>query len=128
MGRVEALASIERALDGAHAGAGTTVFVEGTAGIGKTSLLAAAREQAIAAGMQVLAGRGSPLEHEFAMGVVRQCFGVAVQGITDVFQGAAARARDALEPSPRHEPAAPEAVLHGLFWLTANLPTRPPWR
>src|SRR5688500_14561495 len=108
VGRVEALADIERALDGARAGAGTTVWLEGAAGIGKTSLLASAREQAVASGMHVLAGRGSPLEHEFAMGVVRQCFEVAVQGDSDVFRGAAERARDALDPAPQHEPAAPE--------------------
>ena len=126
VGRFEALADIGRALDGARAGAGTTVFFEGPAGIGKTSLLACARQQAVASGMRVLAGRGSPLEHEFAMGVVRQCFGAAVHADPDVFQGAAGRARDALQPAPQHEPAAPEAVLHGLFWLTANLAEKAP--
>lgn len=126
VGRVDELARVENALDGARGGVGALVFVEGAAGIGKTSLLAAARRHAAAAGMRVLAGRGSPLEHEFAMGVVRQCFAPVVHGGGDLFGGAAGRARSVVAEVPEETPGAPEEVLHALFWLTANLAARAP--
>jgi DNA-binding CsgD family transcriptional regulator len=126
VGRAGEFAQLAHALDGARAGVGATVFVEGAAGIGKTSLLAVARQKAAASGMRVLAGRGSPLEHEFPMGVVRQCFEPAVRGDGDLFRGAAGRARSAVAQAPEDKPGAPEAVLHGLFWLTANLAAESP--
>ena len=121
VGRTEELARLAAALDAAREGAGGTVLVEGPAGIGKTSLLAAARRDGAAAGMRVLAGRGSPLEHEFAMGVVRQCFAAVVRDGAMTLRGAAARARSVLADVPEDLPGAPEELLHGLYWLTANL-------
>ncbi|MDQ3978771.1 MAG: hypothetical protein M3314_04365, partial [Actinomycetota bacterium] len=53
---------------------GGVLIVEGGAGIGKTSLLAAAAERAAEFGHEVLRGRGSELEAGFAFGVVRQLF------------------------------------------------------
>ena len=47
-------------------------MVEGPAGIGKTALLAVAREVAEGEGFRVLRARGAELEREFAFGVVRQ--------------------------------------------------------
>ena len=61
-------------LDSARAGEGRLVVVEGTAGIGKTRLLGAARELAHARELEVLTARGGELEGEFAFGVVRQLF------------------------------------------------------
>ena len=121
MGRAEELARLASALDAAREGAGRAVLVEGPAGSGKTSVLAAARSYAEATGMRVLAGRGSPLEHEFAMGVVRQCFTAVVRDGAKALQGAAARARSVVAEVPEAAPGAPEELLHGLFWLTANL-------
>jgi predicted ATPase len=63
------LAAIRGAL-----GTGGVVVIEGGAGIGKTSLLAAAAEDAEAAGYQVLRARASELESDFAFGVVLQLF------------------------------------------------------
>jgi predicted ATPase len=54
-------------------GHGGLVVVEGTAGIGKTRLLAAARAQA-AEHMRVLSARGGELEGDFPFGVLRQLF------------------------------------------------------
>jgi ABC-type transporter Mla maintaining outer membrane lipid asymmetry ATPase subunit MlaF len=51
---------------------GGVLAIEGGAGIGKTSLLDTACEQAASAGITVLRARGTELETEFAYCVVRQ--------------------------------------------------------
>src|SRR5919107_1046358 len=71
------LAALLRA---ARRGSGTLVLVEGSAGMGKTALLARARERARATGMAVTSARGSELEREFAFGVVRQLLEAVVVG------------------------------------------------
>jgi predicted ATPase len=58
----------------AAAGEGAFVLAEGPAGIGKSRLLEAAREQAEEAGMNVLTARGGELERDFPYGVARQLF------------------------------------------------------
>lgn len=63
------LATLDALLDG-----GGVVVVEGGAGIGKTSLLAACCERARRRGWRVLRGCGSELETGFAFGLVRQLF------------------------------------------------------
>ena len=50
------------------------VLIEGTAGIGKSRLIAELREHATYRNMRVLAAHGSDLEREFPFGVVRQLF------------------------------------------------------
>ena len=59
------LARIESALNQARSGSGTFVVIEGPAGIGKTSLLAAARTVAAESGMRVLRSRATEVEREF---------------------------------------------------------------
>src|SRR5919198_166950 len=49
-------------------------LIEGPAGMGKTRLLAAARERAPQTGMQVLSGSGSELERESPFALARQLF------------------------------------------------------
>ena len=68
------LASIETLVDATAAGNGNFVAIEGSAGVGKTSLLAETRQIATGAGLRVLGARCSELEQEFAFGVVRQLF------------------------------------------------------
>src|SRR5919198_2542442 len=68
---VAALAALLDALPG---GEGRVAWIEGPAGIGKSTLLAEERRHAADAGVQVLAARGSELEREFPFGVVRQLF------------------------------------------------------
>ena len=117
------LAIIEQVL-----GHGGVVVVEGGAGIGKTSLLVAACARAEDRGRQVLRARGSELEEGFAFGVVRQLFErrVATSAVAKreaLFGGAAAATRPLL--SGQLGDVAMEdasfAVLHGLYWLAANV-------
>ena len=51
--------AIDDAIRAALAGDGTAVVLEGPAGIGKTSLLDAARRRAVEAGMTVIASHGA---------------------------------------------------------------------
>ncbi len=125
-----------QALDGlivaACQGSGQLVTVEGAAGVGKTRLLAAARAHAQRTGMRVLAARGSALEREFAYGVVRQLFEPALAGAdraerNDLLAGAARPAAVLLDQIDAAATVADRsfALLHGLFWLTANLAQTP---
>jgi len=123
----------ERAAVTATVESGGVLVIEGGAGIGKTALLAAGCEQAAEAGYEVLRARGSELESGFAFGVVSQLFErrVAVGGPAEceaLFAGAAAAARPLLS-SQLGEGAVRDisfAVLHGLYWVAANLAgTRP---
>jgi predicted ATPase len=68
------VAALEALVDAARRGGGRFVVIEGTAGIGKTRLLAEARAIAGSAEMRVLAARGGELEGDFAYGIVRQLF------------------------------------------------------
>ena len=122
--RESELGSIEAALEGAASGHGSVLVVEGAAGIGKSSLLAAAAERAD--GMRVLRARGSPLEQAYAFGTVRTLFDpIRATGDWDALTAdAAALARHALDPVPAAigpGDDATHATLHGLFWLAANL-------
>lgn len=118
------------ALAATSAGEGAVVALEGEAGIGKSALLAHATRCAAAAGMCVLTARGGELEQAFGYGVVRQLFDVPLAAMTPaqrrrLLNGAAALAAPALssvEGAAAGGGAAETAsVLHGLYWLTANL-------
>lgn len=125
--REREIAALAELLDAVPAGEGHVAWIEGPAGIGKSTLLTEARRRAAAAGTQVLAARGSELEREFPFGVVRQLFEALV---TDperrerAMAGAAAPAA-AVFGSP--DAAATSdgdvsfAALHGLFWVALNL-------
>lgn len=58
VGRLHELASLRAALEGARAGAGRVVVIEGEAGIGKTALAEQAAREASAGGAKVFWGRG----------------------------------------------------------------------
>src|SRR5689334_12014362 len=72
---------------------GCGLLIEGPPGIGKTRLLAAARE--LADGRVVLSARGSELERDFPFAVARQLLEPAVH--PGAFAGAAEFARPVLE-------------------------------
>ena len=76
VGRAEELEVLERALDRARSGAGSTVLVAGDAGIGKTRLVSELAARARAAGFQVLVGRcldlvGTELPYQPFVGALR---------------------------------------------------------
>ncbi len=129
LGRIEATLA-----EACCAGHGRFVVIEGPAGIGKTTLLAAARTVAADAGMRVLRSRGAELERDFAFGVVRQLFEPPLADASeleraDLLQAGAGKAASLLglpgasavhdEPSAGVDPSF--AILHGLYWLCANL-------
>jgi hypothetical protein len=131
------VAQLDALLQDARAGRGRLAVLEGPAGIGKTSVLAAVRADAERAGMTVLRARGADLEREYAFGVVRQLFepllaGAGASERTEWLDGAAglAVARLGLVSGEAEDeaglPDATFAVLHGLYWLTANVAQRSP--
>jgi DNA-binding CsgD family transcriptional regulator len=137
--REHEMRALESILESARSGAGTTLLIEGAAGVGKTRLLAAARDSA--AGLTVLCARGDELEHEFPFGVARQLFEpvladmrpaqrshalAGAAGLAAAALGLVGAGRTELEEPPDEAPDRLERVLHGLYWLTANLTTRAP--
>jgi class 3 adenylate cyclase/DNA-binding CsgD family transcriptional regulator len=127
------LAALDALVAAVPAG-GRLLAIEGPAGIGKTRLLSEARGRAQASGMRVLAARGSELESEFSYGVVRQLFEPLLASApreerNELLAGAAELASPIFDPAqlaaePDRESSL--AMLHGLFWLTANLAARRP--
>jgi DNA-binding CsgD family transcriptional regulator len=126
------LDAIRRALERVREGEGGLVAVEGPAGIGKTRLLRAGQALAEEAGLLVLVARGGELESQFAHGVVRQLVerplvGASAEERAAALGGPAAAAAAALglvEGAPPDGDGGEDrafAVLHGLYWLVANL-------
>jgi DNA-binding CsgD family transcriptional regulator len=104
------------------------LVVEGRAGIGKTSLVEVACSRAAELGYEVAHARGSELEAGFAFGVVHQLFerrlAAAPAGErAALLAGPAAAVRPLLSGELVAESAGDSsfAVLHGLYWLVANL-------
>jgi DNA-binding CsgD family transcriptional regulator len=130
------VAALEALADAARSGGGRFAVIEGSAGIGKTRLLAEARAIAGSAGMGVLAARGGELEGEFAYGIVRQLFepllaSAAPDLRTELLSGPAALIEPLFETSKlaASEDAPAEgsfAILHGLYWLAANVAFQQP--
>jgi len=130
--REEELERIDAALDAAREGRGGALLIEGPAGIGKTSLVAEARRRAQARGMLVLHGRGTELEREYALGVVRQALQPAVRAAGPLERGrllagvAAHAAPVVLDGVHDDDASTPFAMLHGLYWLVANMTANTP--
>ena len=124
------LGRVEGAIAAAADGRGQLVVVEAAAGLGKTRLLQAALAIARRRNFATLSARGVELEREFPFGVVRQLLEPALAAAARprrdaLFTGAAALARPLFESnSAAAAPSAIDgthAILHGLYWLLANL-------
>ncbi len=121
------LEALDRIVAGAAAGRGGTAVISGLAGVGKSSLLAVTADRARAAGLRVLACRCQPLEQEFSFGSAIDLFGPvwaevahdggAAQLTAPLFEQ---RGPDAVGPTPIF------TLLHGLYWLTADLAASTP--
>ena len=123
------LAAIAAAIESACSGSGSALLVEGVAGIGKTRLLRHACEQAARAGMTVLAARAAEFEDGYAWGVVRQLFEAEMRadgGRRRLADDAVALAALALTRDAQPGDEDPFAVLHGLYWLTADIAQQAP--
>src|SRR4051795_3552488 len=129
------LAALHAYIDSAASGAGRLIAIEGRAGIGKTRLLAEARTIATQAGLTVLSARGGEMEQEFAYGIVRQLFEPIIAAATsderaELLSGAAALAGALFENVAigvdDDETDVSFAMLHGLYWLAANVALRKP--
>ena len=115
------LAAVAAAIAATTDGRGTVLLFEGEAGIGKTSLLGAARGAARAAGLTLGDARASATEAGVAFGVVRQLLlPVLGDDRAQLLRGAAALAAPALDggaPAAASTPDGGFATIHGLVWL-----------
>jgi DNA-binding CsgD family transcriptional regulator len=119
-------AALAALIDAMPSGEGRVAWIEGPAGIGKSTLLAEARRYGVSAGAEVLAARGSELEREFPFGMVRQLFEAVVSDPRRrerLLAGAAAPAAAVFgaPDSAANEGDVSFAALHGLFWVALNL-------
>jgi tetratricopeptide (TPR) repeat protein len=118
--------------DGMRGGAGRVVIIEGPAGIGKTRLLAATRALAGGDHWTVLAARGGQHERESPFAAVRELLEPVVAGASpgersELLAGAARHAEPVFAaPAGRAPGDRSFTVLHGLYWLLANLALRRP--
>ena len=127
--RDEELEGLLRGLLRARAGQGGAIVVYGPAGIGKTSLLREAVSSAREMKLTVLTGQGSELEQDFPFGVARQLLEALVTDVsgedrTRLLAGAArlgATAIGVASDDPALQPDPAFGLLHGLYWLVANL-------
>lgn len=120
----------------ARAGSGGLVLIEGAAGLGKSRLLRWTAEHATKEGLHALRARSGEPERDFSFGVALQLFERLVATSPQkerrkLLAGAAALAAPVFEGEhwgrvrPPQQPAH-EGLLHGLFWLAANLAERSP--
>ena len=133
--REQELDRLRALLGTAVGGHGGAALLEGPAGIGKSSLIAAARALAAEHDVECVAARGGELERDFAYGVVRQLLEprlmrASAEERTAMLQGAAGLAAPLVGLKPELPPERyrgalgddpTAAALHGLYWLTANL-------
>ncbi len=126
--RAAELAVIAAAIESACSGSGSALLMEGVAGIGKTRLLTHACEQAARAGMTVLAARAAEFEDGYAWGVVRQLFEAEMRAGRGQWRADDAVALAALALTRDAQPGDEDsfAVLHGLYWLTADIAQQAP--
>jgi DNA-binding CsgD family transcriptional regulator len=128
--RERELRELQRALVEARDEKGQLLLIEGSAGLGKTSLLRASFDAAAAMGFTVMRARASELERDFPYGCVRQLLEPVVLRAAAaererLFDGAAALAMPLFAPrAPAQSEASADSafsVLHGLYWLLNNL-------
>ncbi|MEU4906416.1 ATP-binding protein, partial [Streptomyces sp. NPDC022067] len=135
VGRAAELQALTAHAEAARAGRSGLVVLSGPAGIGKTSLLRAFLGSDACRKMTVLHGTCGEVVAGAGYGGVRALFkglGLTAEDAQDspLLRGSARRALPALIPCPAGEEPSQAAtvypVLHGLYWLTANLMAHDP--
>ena len=127
--RTDELESLSALVSRAAGGESGVGVVRGAPGVGKTSLLTAARTDALGQGMRVLSARGSPHERDYPFAVVSQLFGPVVLATDagarpELFSGPARHAQRLFEPTGEVSSTSSDAAyatLYGLFWLLAGI-------
>lgn len=127
--RERELRELDDALSDARREQGRIVVIEGPAGIGKTTLLAALLDDAAESGFAAFRARASDLESNVPYGCMQRLLEPAVSGASarerDPFEDAAAHASLLFTRGDRAlaRPAADGGfgTLHGLYWLLNNL-------
>ena len=126
------LAHIAGWLSDASRGRGRLALVLGGAGLGKSTLLDRAAALAGDLDVTTLRARGVELEREMPFGIARQLFETVVLRLSKdqravVLGGAAVHARSLTGLAEDVSPVGDLlAVIHGLYWLLANLSQRGP--
>jgi DNA-binding CsgD family transcriptional regulator len=111
---------------------GSMLTIEGASGLGKSTLLRTVCTLAAGEDAEVLSATGRELERDFAFGVVLQLFEarVALAGEEEcaaLLSGMADQARPLFVSSAREALSEPSFhLLHGLYWLCANLASNRP--
>jgi DNA-binding CsgD family transcriptional regulator len=116
--------ALSELLDRLGEGRGSVVLVEGPAGIGKSSLLEASAQAARDRGMTALLVRGDELVMESSFAAVRELLWPQLRTAgPDALEGAAGLAAPVFDARPggTGERDRASVVLHGLYWLVADL-------
>lgn len=119
------LQGIDQTLAMARAGSGQVLLIEGSPGIGKTSLIDASCERAADQGDLVLRATAAALEEDLSWGVVRSALAgelIDPSRREALLSGAAAAAAPLFTSATSPDGAdAIGAILHGLYWLVSDL-------
>ena len=117
--RARELAALRAGLRDAESGTARVVIIEGAAGVGKTALLQATREEALAAGFRALWARTPHLSTAAPYELLRRLLGPEVMrlGGPEALSGAAAFAAPLFVPGT----ATVAGVDYGCHWLLAAL-------
>src|SRR5262249_13597842 len=126
------LAVLEELIRGA--GQARLLAIGGPPGIGQTSPIQEGRVRGHAAGKPVRGAGGSDWERRFWSGVVRKLFEpflvrLSEEERSEFLLGAAGLSLPVFEPDVLTAESAAESslsLLHGLYWLTANISTQRP--
>jgi DNA-binding CsgD family transcriptional regulator len=124
---------IAEAVASARDGRGELLLLDGMPGIGKSSLLAFAYEQAAREKVRVLTATGTELERDLSFGIAIQLFEAPLRAASpadrdSMLAGSARLAMPLLEGSgpATRDAAGALPLFHGLYWLTANIADETP--